>query len=156
MPVLPSLYQTLRKSVTLKIKGYLALMCDAQGIAHLFRHIPKVDMRTNTFGLYYVLDMSITLKCIGMDYFVDGGRGHQTKILVCKEKPQKDSLYKSGRAIVRRNTSAEGRTALEIHRRGWGKVLSTCGDDRSLPIMHNGVILVTPYSAAAQMTSPTS
>ena len=64
-------------------------MCDVSGIAYLFRHIPKVDMTTNTIGLYYVLDTSITLKCIGMDYFVDGGRGHLTKILVCTEKAAK-------------------------------------------------------------------
>ena len=105
-------------------------MCHAQGIAHLFGYIPKVDMKTNTLGLQGVLDTSMCLKSIGMDYFVHGGRGHRPLILACTEKRQNRSLDASGRAIVRRNTSAEGRTTLEIHRRGWAKVLSMCGDDR--------------------------
>ena len=110
-------------------------------------------MKTNTLGLLGVLDTSMCLKSIGMDYFVHGGRGHQTIFLVCTEKPQNRSLDTTARAMVQRNTSAEGRTALEIHRRGWAKVLSMCGDDR----VHNGVILVSlRIRAAAPMTSSTS
>ena len=71
----------------------------------------------------------MTLAMTGIDYFVDGGQVRETKILACSEKRKKDSLYSRARAIVK--PSAEGRTAQEIHRRGQGKVPSTCGDDRS-------------------------
>ena len=71
------------------------------------------------------------LTMTGTDYFVDGGQVRETNILARTEKPKKDSVYNRTRAMVKRNTSAEGRTAQEIHRRGQGKVPSTCDDDRS-------------------------
>ena len=67
----------------------------------------------------------------GTDYFVAGGQVRETNILACTEKRKKDSLYSMARAIVKRNASAEGRTAQGIHRRGQGKVPSACGDDGS-------------------------
>ena len=70
------------------------------------------------------------LAMTGIDYFVDGGQVRETNILACTEKQKKDSLCGRARAAVKRNTSAEGRTAQEIHRRGQGKVPLTCGDDR--------------------------
>ena len=67
----------------------------------------------------------------GTDYFVAGGQVRETNILASTENRKKDSVYSMARATVKRNTSAEGRTAQEIHRRGQGKVPSTYGDDRS-------------------------
>ena len=67
----------------------------------------------------------------GTDYFVAGGQVRETNILASTEKRKIDSVYNMARATVKRNTSAEGRTAQETHRRGQGKVPATCGDDRS-------------------------
>ena len=67
----------------------------------------------------------------GTDYFVDDHHVREANILASTEKREKDSLYNMTRAMVKRNTSAEGRTAQEIHRRGQGKVPSTCGDGGS-------------------------
>ena len=71
------------------------------------------------------------LTMTGIDYYVDGSQVRETNILASTEKQKIDSIYNMARATVKRNTSAEGRTAQEIHRRGQGKVPSTCGDDRS-------------------------
>ena len=73
----------------------------------------------------------MTLAMTGIDYFVDGDQVREANILASTEKRKKDSLHSGARATVKRNTSAEGQTAQEIHRRGQGKVPSTCGDDRS-------------------------
>ena len=70
------------------------------------------------------------LTMTGINYFVDGRQVRKANILASTEKREKDSVYSGARAMVKRNTSAEGRTAQEIHRRGQGKVPSTCGDDR--------------------------
>ena len=67
----------------------------------------------------------------GTNYFVDGGQVRETNILASTEKPKKDSVYSMTRAMAKQNTSAEGRTAQEIHRRGQGKVSTTYGDGRS-------------------------
>ena len=72
------------------------------------------------------------LTMTGINYFVDGRQVREANILASTEKREKDGVVYSGtRAMVKRNTSAEGRTAQEIHRRGQGKVPSTCGDNRS-------------------------
>ena len=44
----------------------------------------------------------------GTDYFVAGGQVHETNILASTEKQKKDSVYSMARAVVKRNTSAEG------------------------------------------------
>ena len=71
------------------------------------------------------------LTMTGINYFVDGRQVREANILASTEKREKDSVYSGTRAMVKRNTSAEGRTAQEIHRRGQGKVPSTCGDGGS-------------------------
>ena len=106
-------------------------MCHAQRIAYRFRYIAAVDVRTITISLLGVLDAPMGLTMTGIDYFVDDRQVRETNILASTENQKKDSLYSRTRAMVKRNSSAEGRTAQEIHRRGQGKVPSTCGGDRS-------------------------
>ena len=71
------------------------------------------------------------LQSTGIDYFVDGGQGRESKKLIHAEKRKKDSLFARNRPIVRRNLFDEGRAVRRILRRGLRKGSTVCGDDRS-------------------------
>ena len=88
-------------------------------------------METITISPKGVLDASIGLQSTGIDYFVDGGQGRESKKLIHAEKRKKDSLQARNRPIVRQNTFDEGQAVRGIHWRGRRKDSTTYGDDIS-------------------------